>query len=687
MGDSFSSGEGVPPFRGLSKCHQSEQAYPRQVQVGYEEDTGIRFHLDFVACTGAKVIDVYDGMNGHPSQLNGLTADTDLVTITVGGNDIGFGPVLKYCLYFPHCQKDLDATVRASINALRIYLHGLYEDMRMRAPNAAILVLGYPGIFPSEGHCYSIGSGELRWFQRVGDALDAAIKSQVQLASNWRDDDPEISFLDVGSSFRGHEACSDDPWVNGLDVLHPPYSFHPNARGQTALAEAVLAAISGLDGGGLWAARYDGPSGGTDAGHAMATSPDGSRIFVTGTSDGDWEDLVTIAYDAGSGIELWVARYDGPGRYNDYGTAVAVSPDGSRVFVTGGSWGADFNEDDFATIAYDATSGVELWSARYAYSDDSEDSAMDVAVSPDGSRVFVTGVQDVYGSHDYGTVAYDADTGVELWAAGYDGLGRGFDDPADLAVSPDGGEVFVTGTSRGSSETVWDYATVAYDAASGAELWAARYDGDENDLAAAVEVGPDGSTVFVAGSSYSAGHLHGVAVTLAYDALTGTVGWIAKYGSPQHRWDTGEALSVAPDGSRVYVAGLTAGMLADPDMLTLAFDSATGARLWAARYDGPAGLEDGAMDVVASPTGERVFVTGHSDGGYDLSYMDYATLAYDSETGAQLWLRRYDGPAGRGDWPQAMAISPDGARVFVTGHSDPDQDYDFYDCATVAYAT
>ena len=96
-------------------------------------------------------------------------------------------------------------------------------------------------------------------------------------------------------------------------------------------------------------------------------------------------------------------------------------------------------------------------------------------------------------SHDFATVAYDADSGSERWVARYNGPGDGQDTATALGVSPDGSEVFVTGSSDGKTSSE-DYATVAYDVSAGAERWVTRYDGPGNlfDLAAALGVSPDG---------------------------------------------------------------------------------------------------------------------------------------------------------------------------------------------------
>src|SRR5262249_22588589 len=149
------------------------------------------------------------------------------------------------------------------------------------------------------------------------------------------------------------------------------------------------------------------------------------------------------------------------------------------VFVTGPSAGSTSGLD-YATVAYDASSGARLWARRYDGPGNGLDAAHALGVSPDGAEVFVTGPSAGSTSGlDYATVAYDASSGARLWARRYDGPGNGLDAAHALGVSPDGSKVFVTGNSAGST-SFDDYATVAYDASSGARLWARRYDGPGN---------------------------------------------------------------------------------------------------------------------------------------------------------------------------------------------------------------
>jgi putative pyrroloquinoline-quinone binding quinoprotein len=430
----------------------------------------------------------------------------------------------------------------------------------------------------------------------------------------------------------------------------------------------------------LWASRYTSPGKGFDVARAVAAGPGGREVFVAGYSAtaGAAADYVTVAYDAVTGARLWTARYNGPGNGLDEAHSVAVSPGGRAVFVTGTSPGRA-SEHDYATVAYDATSGARLWVRRYNGPGNSYDDAARVAVSSSGRTVFVTGFSAGAASgFDYATVAYDARTGAQLWVSRYNGPGNGYDEAH--AVVAAGTAVFVTGYSAGRASG-FDYATVAYDARTGARLWVSRYNGPGNDYdeAWALAASPGGRTVFVTGTSAEATSLD--YATLAYDARTGARLWVRRYNGPGDNLDVGWAVAASPGGGTVFVTGTSAGRASSLDYATLAYRARTGARLWVSRYNGPGNGIDAARSMGVGGGGRTVYVTGGSDGRG--SGRDYATLAYRARTGARLWVSRYNGPGNGWDFAFCATAGPGGRAVFVTGESVGAASH--FDYATVAY--
>lgn len=449
-------------------------------------------------------------------------------------------------------------------------------------------------------------------------------------------------------------------------------------------------AVAATPGSVIWEQRYDGPDNSFDQANDVVVAPDGSTVFVTGVvhhalTDDDYG---TIAYDASTGVIRWSRRYGGAASSSDRARAIAVSPDGSTVFVTGSA--VSSTSRDHATVAYDASSGVTLWTTRYDGPGEGRDEANALGVSPDGATVFVTGYGD--GSttgRDYATAAYDAATGRRLWSERYDGTGTANDVAEALAVSPDGSEVFVTGRSRGPRSGT-DYATVAYRADTGAQRWVRRYDGPDDgdpypndDGASSLGVSPDGAWVYVTGYGSTSSGAHDF-TTIAYDAVTGAKRWLRRYDGPGGYTDQANALAVSPDGSSVFVTGYDYVNATGYDYATVAYDAATGARRWVRRYVGPAIANDEANDIGVSPGGSTVIVTGTSYRSEIAN--DYLTLAYDATTGARLWTRRYnDGRASDDSVATALAVSA--SAVFVTGRSrDPSSGVYVTDYATVAYA-
>lgn len=264
LGDSYASGEGVPPYAegtdeaNGNRCHRSSSAYAHRVS-GQAGKT-----LDFGACSGARTGDFYNAKSawGEPAQLSRLDASTGLVTFAIGGNDAGFSKVLSDCiggkslLPFVACSTDRAVTgpVDSAIDALRgktkkegvRSYDSIAADIRSRAPSATVVAVGYPRIFPAgggtggpiPGRCQGVKKVDQRWMAAKTDELDAALKAAALRHG--------FLFADTASAFEGHELCgSNGSWIH--DILNDG-RFHPTQAGHSATAEAVTGTLGGFGG-------------------------------------------------------------------------------------------------------------------------------------------------------------------------------------------------------------------------------------------------------------------------------------------------------------------------------------------------------------------------------------------------------------------------------------------------------
>jgi hypothetical protein len=330
--------------------------------------------------------------------------------------------------------------------------------------------------------------------------------------------------------------------------------------------------------------------------------------------------------------EEWVARYNDPANGSDAAVAAAVDPVTGNVYVTGGSYAGIFTGFDYATVAYDSNGNL-LWAKTYdgpviGHALYANDRAVAIAADPSTGNVYVTGWSDrgIGTPQDYATVAYDA-SGNQLWVARYDGPANGVDLAAGyIAVDPSTGTVYVTGQSDGGSGTSDDYATVAYRASDGHQLWVKRYDGPGNggDGAKFMAADPSTGNIYVTGDS-DGGIVTGLdQATVAYDS-SGNELWVARYDGPVSGGDFIKAMAADPSTGNVYVTGGSDGSGTDLDYATVAYD-ASGSELWVARYNGPGNGYDVAFGMAADPSTGNVYVTGESDGSG--TGRDYATIKY-----------------------------------------------------------
>jgi hypothetical protein len=450
------------------------------------------------------------------------------------------------------------------------------------------------------------------------------------------------------------------------------------------------------DCGWRWLARYGGTLSGTDAATDVVVSPDGTRVFVTGVSEGvppRQTDFATIAYDAASGATLWTARLDGAANSDDRAVADAISPDGNHLYVTGTTCAAKgaincTGDMDYLTVSYDAATGAEEWRATFGGPAAGYDSPTALAVSSDGAVVAVTGLSWGGAAYDYATVAYDAHTGDRQWFARYHGPGAGSDTAQAVAISPDSTTAYVTGSSKGEASGS-DFATVAYNLATGETRWTARFDGaaHADDLAAALVVAPDGRALYVTGSTQGINSGRDYAV-IAYSTATGDVVWTQTHDGQWNGDDWPSAITVSPDGAQVFVTGREDEDALSSEAATVAYAANTGAELWVSRYSGRGKHENQARAIAVTPDGGAVVVAVTSLSEFQYSSADYVTILYGANFGEARWSARYDGPGKDDDEPAALALSPDGSKAFVTGLSTGyrTSSTSDYDYATVAYS-
>jgi len=226
LGDSYGSGYGVPPY--LDGCGRSAAAYAVQI------DGRMRIDLDdFAACAGATTATLL------ATQLTALDADTDLVTVSIGGNDIGWGSVVGACVLGGDlgCAGALTQTTEVIQNVLPSVLDATYAQIAAAAPDAHVVVTGYPRLFsPESGDYFNASPAEQQAMNDGADLLNSVIAEAAG--------DAGFQFVDVTSRFVGHGVNAPEPWVLGVT---DPGRFHPNLAGYEAYAAAVTSQVNPRD--------------------------------------------------------------------------------------------------------------------------------------------------------------------------------------------------------------------------------------------------------------------------------------------------------------------------------------------------------------------------------------------------------------------------------------------------------
>ncbi|CAM5595497.1 lipase 1 [Streptomyces avidinii] len=218
LGDSYSSGVGAGNYdSGSGNCKRTTRAYPALWAAAHSPQT-----FSFTACSGARTGDVL------ANQLAPLNSGTDLVSITIGGNDAGFSDVMTTCVL------QSESTCVSRVNQAKAYvdstlpgqLDQVYNAIDSRSPGAHVVVLGYPRFYKLNGTCTTgLTEGERAAINGAADHLNAAIAKRAA--------DHGFTFASVAGAFTGHEICSGNAWLHSVNWLNIGESYHPTAAGQS----------------------------------------------------------------------------------------------------------------------------------------------------------------------------------------------------------------------------------------------------------------------------------------------------------------------------------------------------------------------------------------------------------------------------------------------------------------------
>jgi lysophospholipase L1-like esterase len=255
MGDSYSSGEGAGDYApgtdtDTNTCHRSANAWP----VVLAHERGFKL-LPSLACSGATTTDVLSGRAGSDeperriSQISRISGHPDVITLTIGGNDLGFRSVLQDCIT-SNCIDDYHLPtgdkLDAKIDALAQMLPDLYRKIEAAAPGAKLIVVDYPKLFPDAPAPNCAADDLITPVE--GDYLNGEIeRADVAILDSARAAGADA--IDVSGALAGGVlSCSGPQYLNGVGLQRKLFSgsFHPNADGQEKIAAEVARQLAAL---------------------------------------------------------------------------------------------------------------------------------------------------------------------------------------------------------------------------------------------------------------------------------------------------------------------------------------------------------------------------------------------------------------------------------------------------------
>ncbi|WP_148046196.1 GDSL-type esterase/lipase family protein [Nocardioides marmoriginsengisoli] len=244
LGDSYSAGLGSRRQYTDYRCLRSTSAWP------YAINKVARALISHPACSGARVPGVREQVKTMNKVFGSRRGSPQLVTLTIGGNDVGFVGALEECVRQNCVSRERDLVER--IDRVQALLRTVYREVRKAQPFADIVVGGYPSVVEpgdvsSDFVCLRFTADERNMIARLASRLNARITAAAKAAGVWSVGQR------VRDAFRGHNVCSGRPWINGVAIGYgghgnpiSPKSFHPNDLGQAGYAKVFQGTLNGL---------------------------------------------------------------------------------------------------------------------------------------------------------------------------------------------------------------------------------------------------------------------------------------------------------------------------------------------------------------------------------------------------------------------------------------------------------
>ena len=235
LGSSFAAGPGIP--NQASTCGRSDHNYPSLVAAG------LRLALTDVSCSGATIANILNtAQGGAAPQIDSVSADTSLVTVTVGGNDIEYSAAALTCSASAarqrSCRATLDgAAIDAAVARLPDRLTSMLDAIKVRAPHAAVVLVTYPKVIPNDANsCPRLG------LLPVDAAFLADLGRKLEMAFQTAANRAQVRIVDPYPISDGHGPCAEasSRWVEGFNPQSPGFPFHPDGNGHTAMAKLVV---------------------------------------------------------------------------------------------------------------------------------------------------------------------------------------------------------------------------------------------------------------------------------------------------------------------------------------------------------------------------------------------------------------------------------------------------------------